>query len=82
MSGVGRMRQGGTIEQAFTGEIPFEEIPQVMLDAQIAAEDQNFASHHGFDFNAIEKARAHNERMLARAQKRNAPVKRLRASGC
>lgn len=28
----------------------------------VAAEDQNFASHHGFDFKAIEKARASNAR--------------------
>ena len=48
--------------------------------ALVAAEDQNFAAHHGFDFKAIEKARAHNQRMLARAEKRNAPVKRLRGA--
>jgi monofunctional biosynthetic peptidoglycan transglycosylase len=30
--------------------------------AVIAAEDQNFARHHGFDFKAIEKARANNVR--------------------
>lgn len=48
--------------------------------ALVAAEDQNFASHHGFDFKAIEKARAHNERMVARAEKRNAPVRRLRGA--
>ncbi len=30
--------------------------------ALVAAEDQNFAHHHGFDFKAIEKARAHNAR--------------------
>ena len=28
--------------------------------AMVAAEDQNFASHRGFDFKAIEKARANN----------------------
>lgn len=28
--------------------------------AMVAAEDQNFASHNGFDFKAIEKARANN----------------------
>ena len=48
--------------------------------ALVAAEDQNFGVHHGFDFKAIEKARAHNERMIARAEKRNAPVKRLRGA--
>lgn len=30
--------------------------------ALVAAEDQNFASHNGFDFKAIEKARANNAR--------------------
>ena len=28
--------------------------------ALVAAEDQNFASHNGFDFVAIEKAQKHN----------------------
>ena len=28
--------------------------------SMVAAEDQNFASHHGFDLRAIEKARVHN----------------------
>ena len=48
--------------------------------ALVAAEDQNFARHHGFDFAAIEKAQAHNEKMRARAEKRGAPVKRLRGA--
>ena len=30
--------------------------------ALVAAEDQNFATHHGFDFKAIAKARKHNAR--------------------
>jgi len=30
--------------------------------ALVAAEDQNFATHHGFDFKAIERARQHNAR--------------------
>ena len=48
--------------------------------ALVAAEDQNFPNHNGFDFKAIEKARAHNERMLERAQRRNRPVSRLRGA--
>lgn len=48
--------------------------------ALVAAEDQNFATHHGFDFAAIERAQAHNERMAARAQRRGTPVKRLRGA--
>jgi monofunctional biosynthetic peptidoglycan transglycosylase len=30
--------------------------------ALVAAEDQNFPSHHGFDFKAIDKAMSHNKR--------------------
>ncbi|BCT95943.1 monofunctional biosynthetic peptidoglycan transglycosylase [Lysobacter helvus] len=48
--------------------------------ALVAAEDQNFASHHGFDFLAIEKARAHNQKMAERAEQRGTPVKRLRGA--
>lgn len=48
--------------------------------ALVAAEDQNFADHHGFDFNAIGKAKAHNEKMMERAQKRGKPVRRLRGA--
>ena len=48
--------------------------------ALIAAEDQNFARHHGFDFDAIEKAQAHNEKMRKRAEKRGTPVKRIRGA--
>jgi len=33
-----------------------------MQIAVIAAEDQNFSDHHGFDFEAIEKAIQHNQR--------------------
>ena len=48
--------------------------------ALIAAEDQNFARHHGFDFKAIEQAQAHNEKMIERAQRRGTPVRRLRGA--
>jgi monofunctional biosynthetic peptidoglycan transglycosylase len=48
--------------------------------ALVASEDQNFAKHHGFDFAAIEKAQAHNERMIERAEKRGKPVRRLRGA--
>ena len=48
--------------------------------ALVAAEDQNFASHNGFDFVAIEKAQAHNEKMIERAEKRGKPVRRLRGA--
>ena len=42
--------------------VPLEEISPLMGVAVIAAEDQLFAEHFGFDWNAIEKAVAHNER--------------------
>jgi len=57
-----------------------DEISRNVPLALVAAEDQNFASHHGFDFKAIEKARAHNERAQERASKRNQPVKRIRGA--
>ena len=48
--------------------------------ALVASEDQNFARHNGFDFAAIEKAQAHNEKMIERAEKRGKPVRRLRGA--
>ena len=48
--------------------------------ALVASEDQNFAHHNGFDFAAIEKAQAHNEKMIERAEKRGKPVRRLRGA--
>jgi monofunctional biosynthetic peptidoglycan transglycosylase len=41
--------------------VPLEEISPNMGAAVIAAEDQNFSDHFGFDWQAIEKAMAHNE---------------------
>jgi monofunctional biosynthetic peptidoglycan transglycosylase len=40
---------------------PLEQIAPAMGAAVIAAEDQNFEDHFGFDWQAIEKAIAHNE---------------------
>jgi monofunctional glycosyltransferase len=42
--------------------VPLEEIAPVMAVAVIAAEDQRFPEHYGFDWKAIEKAVAYNER--------------------
>jgi monofunctional biosynthetic peptidoglycan transglycosylase len=39
-----------------------DDIAPSMGVAVLAAEDQNFPDHFGFDWNAIEKAMAHNER--------------------
>ncbi len=41
--------------------IPLEEISPNLQLAVICSEDQNFLEHHGFDFDAIEKAAEHNE---------------------
>ncbi|HJW45285.1 MAG TPA: monofunctional biosynthetic peptidoglycan transglycosylase [Lysobacter sp.] len=57
-----------------------DEISRNVPLAMIASEDQNFANHRGFDFKAIEKARAHNERAEERARKRNKPVRRIRGA--
>jgi monofunctional biosynthetic peptidoglycan transglycosylase len=42
--------------------VPLEEISPSLGVAVIAAEDQNFADHFGFDWQAIEKAVQHNEK--------------------
>jgi len=39
-----------------------EDISPTLVRAVIASEDAKFCSHHGFDFNAMEKALRHNER--------------------
>jgi len=41
--------------------VPLEEISPSLGAAVIAAEDQNFTDHFGFDWKAIEKAVQHNE---------------------
>ena len=48
--------------------------------AVVAAEDQNFPHHNGFDFEAINKAQKHNERMVVRAEKRGTPVRGIRGA--
>ena len=40
--------------------VPMEEISRHMPVAVMASEDQRFLKHHGFDYNAIEKAAIHN----------------------
>jgi monofunctional biosynthetic peptidoglycan transglycosylase len=53
---------------------PLEEMSPWMPAAVLTAEDQRFYDHNGFDFESIQKARKHNERVRARAE-------RLEASG-
>ena len=45
---------------------PIEKISPTLVRAVIAAEDARFCDHHGFDFNAMEKAMANNERRPGR----------------
>lgn len=42
--------------------VDLKNISPSMQIAVVAAEDQNFSDHHGFDFEAIEKAIKHNQR--------------------
>lgn len=59
-----------TVQQITSGEMPrwhhqwvsMEEIAPSMPVAVMASEDQRFLLHHGFDFDAIEKAAKHNQR--------------------
>ena len=39
---------------------PIEDISHNLIQSAVAAEDQLFLEHHGFDFDAIEKAYNHN----------------------
>ena len=41
---------------------PISQISPDLTQAAIASEDARFCSHHGFDFTAMQKAMAHNER--------------------
>lgn len=41
---------------------PMSQISPTLADAAIASEDARFCIHHGFDFSAMEKAMAHNDR--------------------
>ena len=58
----------------------FERISPHLPLALVASEDQNFARHHGFDLKAIERAQAHNQKMVERAERRGTPVRRLRGA--
>lgn len=59
-----------SIEQKMDGKpmifshdwVPLEEISTSLQKAVIASEDQHFLSHHGFDFNALEKAYENNQK--------------------
>lgn len=42
--------------------VPLENISPYLVKAVIAAEDERFCQHHGFDWKAIDRAMKHNER--------------------
>ncbi len=56
------------LEREFQGHgldhrwVPLRRISPAMVRAVIASEDARFCEHHGFDFAAIDKAIAHNEK--------------------
>lgn len=54
---VQRAVEGRGFERRWT---PLNEISPKLVRAVIASEDSGFCRHHGFDFNAIEKALHHN----------------------
>ena len=54
-----RAAQGHGLDYRWRG---LDDISPDMVQAAIAAEDSGFCRHHGFDFTAIQKALAHNER--------------------
>ncbi len=47
---------------------PMSQISPTLADAAIASEDAHFCAHHGFDFTAMEKAMAHNDRRPGRVR--------------
>jgi len=59
---LGAMMEGNFHYLAHSDWVSMDEIAPSMGLAVIAAEDQKFPEHWGFDVSAIEKALAHNER--------------------
>ena len=55
---VERLIQGNGLDSRWA---PISRISPAMVRAVIASEDTGFCAHHGFDFNAMEKAMKHNE---------------------
>jgi monofunctional biosynthetic peptidoglycan transglycosylase len=54
-----RMTQGQGLDYRWR---PLREISPALVQAAIAAEDARFCQHNGFDFAALQKAMAHNQR--------------------
>ncbi|HEY3694368.1 monofunctional biosynthetic peptidoglycan transglycosylase [Phenylobacterium sp.] len=60
---VERMVEGRGFDRRWQ---PIERISPTLVRAVIAAEDARFCEHHGFDFDAMEKAMRNNERRPGR----------------
>src|ERR1022692_1114406 len=60
---IERMIEGRGLDHQWR---PLSELSPALPRAAIAAEDARFCTHHGFDFGAIEKAVAHNDRKPGR----------------
>ncbi len=56
---IGTAIEDGVVYQHW---VPLEQISPNLVRAAIAAEDEQFCSHHGFDWEEINKAMKHNER--------------------
>jgi monofunctional biosynthetic peptidoglycan transglycosylase len=54
-----RAAQGHGLDYRWRG---LEDMSPTLVQAAIASEDSGFCQHHGFDFAAMQKAMAHNER--------------------
>jgi len=60
---IERMIEGHGLDHRW---VPLSRISPNMVRAVVASEDARFCSHHGFDFNAIDKAIQHNEKKPGR----------------
>ncbi|MBX3479285.1 MAG: monofunctional biosynthetic peptidoglycan transglycosylase [Caulobacter sp.] len=60
---IQRLSEGQGLERHW---VPLKTMSPALPYAVIAAEDARFCSHHGFDFEAMEKAMAHNQRKPGR----------------
>ena len=60
---VERMFEGHGFDRRW---VPLRRISPQLVRSVIGAEDSRFCEHHGFDFNAIQRAMAHNEQRPGR----------------
>ncbi|HDR1160463.1 TPA: monofunctional biosynthetic peptidoglycan transglycosylase [Pasteurella multocida] len=59
---IGYLFEGNLSSTTHYQWVPLEQISQSMQLAVIASEDQRFATHYGFDWDAIQSALQHNQR--------------------